>query len=108
VADPDRQHADARRCRHLCGEACQRIEDRRQAALIGAARLRQHQAVGLALEQRDAEPLFQQMHHATDRGRRDAELEPGRSKAAGARRRLECLDAVEKQQPPQMLDPQES
>jgi hypothetical protein len=86
----------------------ERIEDRREPALIGAARLRQHELVGLALEQRDAEPFFQQMHHAADGGRRHAQLDTGRRKAAGPRRRLERLDAVEKEQPPQIKDPQES
>ena len=100
-ADADGQHAHARRRRDLRGQACQRIEDRRQPALIGLSRRGHHQPVGLALEQRDAEPLFQQMHHAADRGGRDVEFAARRGKAAAARRRLECLDAVEKEQPPQ-------
>ncbi len=73
---------DAGGRRDLRGQARQRIEDRRQPALIGAARRRSDEAVGLALEQRDAEPLFQQMHHPADRGGRDVEL--------GARPRQSC------------------
>ena len=98
--DADGQHPDARRRGHLRGQARQRIEDRRQPALIGAPRRRHRQPVGLALEQRDAEPLFQQMHHPGDRRRRDVELGAGAGKAAGSRRGLERLDAVEKEQPP--------
>ena len=92
----------------LRGEACERIEDRRQPALIGAAGGGGDQAVGLALEQRHAEPIFQQMHHPADRRRRDVELGAGRGKAAAAGRGLERLDAVEKEQPPQILHPQEN
>jgi hypothetical protein len=96
-ADADGQDPQCRGGRHLRGEACERVEDRRQPALIGAAGLRHHQPVGLALEQRDAEPLLQKMHHPADRGRRDVELEPCGGKTAAARRGLERSDAVEKQ-----------
>jgi hypothetical protein len=97
--DPDGQDPDAGGRGDLRGQARQRVEYRRQSALIGAPRLCHHQAVGLALEQRDAEPLFQKMHHPGDRRRRHVEFETGAGKTAAARRRLERLDAVEKQQP---------
>ncbi len=67
-ADADGEDACARRRRDLRGEARQRVEDRRQPALIGAAGRRGDEAVRLALEQRDAEPLLQQVHHPADRG----------------------------------------
>ena len=108
MADADGEDAQARGRRYLRGEARQRIEDRRQPALIGAACLRQHELVGLALEQRDAEPLFQEMHHPADCRRRDVQLGARRGKAAAARRRLERLDAVEEEQPPQIHHPQEN
>jgi hypothetical protein len=57
--DADGQHADLGGRRHLRGQARQRVEDRRQPALVGAAGLRQREPVGLALEQRDPQPLFQ-------------------------------------------------
>ena len=106
-ADADGQHAHDGRRRHLRGQARQRIEDRRQPALIGAPRRRQRQPVGLALEQRDAEPLLQQVHHPADRRRRNVELAARRGETAAARGGFECLDAVEKEQAPHM-HPQES
>ena len=103
--DADGEHAKRGGCGDLRSERGQRIEDRRQPVLIGAAGGGERELVGLALEQRHAEPLLEQMHHAADRGRRDMELLSCSGKAAAARRRLECLDAVEKEQPPQVSSP---
>lgn len=49
--DPDGQHPRARRRGDLRGQARQRVEDRRQPVLVGAAGDGHHQLVGLALEQ---------------------------------------------------------
>jgi len=84
----------------LRGEACQRIEDRRQPALIGAPGGRGDQAIGLALEQGDAEATSSRCTHPADRRRRDVELVACGGKTAAAGGGLERLDAVEKEQPP--------
>ena len=88
-------------------QARQRVEDRRQPALIGAPGGGHFQPVRLALEQDNSEPLLQQMHHPADRRRRDVELGAARREASGPRRGLERLDAIEKQQPPHFY-PQEN
>ena len=50
------------------GQVGELVEQLRQPGLIGAARGGGHEPVGLAFEQRHAEPLLEQMHHPADRG----------------------------------------
>ena len=98
VRDPDGQHACARHRGHLFGEIREPIEKLSEAGLVGASGRCRFQPVGLALEQRQAEAVFQQVHHPADGRGRDVQLVGGLHEAAGAGRRLECLDAVEKGQ----------
>jgi hypothetical protein len=74
------------------------IEDRREAAAIGAARVGEREPVRPALEQRHPQALFEQRHHPADGGRRDVELARGLGKAFRARCGLERPDAVEEGQ----------
>ena len=86
-------------CRDLRGQAGERIEQRRQAGLVGAAGGRDEKPVCLPLEQRYPEPVLEEMHHSADRGRRHVQLSARAGEAAASGGRLECLDAVEKGQP---------
>jgi hypothetical protein len=96
--DPDGEHVRARHRRDLLGEEGELVENVRQPRLVGAAGGGEHQAIGLALEQRDAEPLFEQLHHAADRGRRHVQLAGRPRETRGARRCLEGADAVQERQ----------
>jgi hypothetical protein len=97
-ADADGEHARSRQRGDLRGQVRELIEDRRQPALIGAAGGGEREPVRLALEQRHAQALLEQLHHPADGGGRDVELARGLGEAFGARGRLECPDAVEEGQ----------
>jgi hypothetical protein len=84
--------------RHLRGQARQRVEDRCQSELVGAPGAGHGELVGLALEQRDAEPVLEQVHHAADRSRRHVQLGRRGGEAAVPRRRLERPDAIKKRE----------
>jgi hypothetical protein len=78
----------------LRGEVCQRVEQLRQPGLIGTPGRRREQAVRLALEQRHAEPRFEQMHHPADRRGGDVQLVRSLSKASAAGGGFERLDTI--------------
>jgi len=93
----DRQHAFGRLRDRGEGraQAIKGIHHRRRQAL---ARLGQHDAASLALEQGQAEPLLQQLDLIAHRRLRHAELGGGAGEAAMARRRLEGPDRTERRQ----------
>ena len=82
----------------LLGDARDRVEGRGEARLQRLALRRQRKPVRQPLEQREAEALLEQPHHAADRRLRDVELVAGGDEAAVARRRLEGAQSVERGQ----------
>ena len=74
------------------------VEDRRQSRLVGAPGGGEGEAVRLAVEQRHAEPLLEQLHHPADRRRRDVQLGGGARETFRAGGRLERAHAVEEGQ----------
>ena len=73
-ADADRQHARLRHRGDVGGQVGELVEQLRQSGLIGAARRGGREPVGLALEQRHAEALLEQLHHPADRGGGDVQF----------------------------------
>jgi len=96
--DADGQDLGAGGRHHLGRQPCQPVEKRGQPGAEGLPGRGRRQAVGVAIEQGDAKPLFQQPDQAADRGGGDIEFGRGGGEGAGARRGLEGADTVQRRQ----------
>ena len=85
--DADRQRARVALHRHLRGQICERVEQRCEAGLIGAPGGGHRQPVRGPLEQRNADPVLEQMHHPADRSGGHVQF-AGRAREAAMPRRL--------------------